>query len=149
MVEVEFRRFNHEPRRTPTTRTSGGLSELLAKQDGGDFLHAVAANTDGRREIIGLGLGPSEAETLWMDLLRGLKAHGLEGTKLVISFGGKTVPRTVFPPALPDSGLGAATERVFETPRQRCRVHRMRSAPAHVSRGRHTAVAPAIRQAFD
>ena len=110
---------------------------------------AVAANTDGRREIIGLGLGPSEAEALWLDLPRGLKAHGLEGTKLVISFGGKTVPRTVFPPALPDSGLGAATERVFETPRQRCRVHRMRSAPAHVSRGRHTAVAPAIRQAFD
>ena len=26
---------------------------------------AVAANTDGRREIIGLGIGPSEAETFW------------------------------------------------------------------------------------
>ena len=44
---------------------------------------AVAANTDGRREIIGLGLGPSEAETFWMDFLRGLKARGLDGTKLV------------------------------------------------------------------
>jgi len=27
---------------------------------------AVAANTEGRREIIGLGVGPSEAETFWM-----------------------------------------------------------------------------------
>lgn len=33
-------------------------------------IKAVAANTDGRREIIGLGLGPSEAEAFWMDLPR-------------------------------------------------------------------------------
>ena len=39
---------------------------------------AVAANTDGRREIIGLGLGPSEAETFWVDFLPGLKARGLD-----------------------------------------------------------------------
>ena len=44
---------------------------------------AVAANTEGRREIIGLGVGPSEAETFWMDFLRSLKARGLDGVKLV------------------------------------------------------------------
>ncbi len=31
---------------------------------------AVAVNTDGRREIIGLGTGPSEAETFWTEFLR-------------------------------------------------------------------------------
>ena len=46
---------------------------------------AVAVNTDGRREIIGLGTGPSEAETFWTEFLRGLKARGLDGVKLVIS----------------------------------------------------------------
>ena len=96
---------------------------------------AVAANTDGRREIIGLGLGPSEAETFWMDFLRSLKARGLDGTKLVISDA--------------HSGLRAAIERVFEATWQRCRVHWMRNALAHVSRGQHTVVAAAIRQAFD
>jgi transposase-like protein len=96
---------------------------------------AVAANTDGRREIIGLGLGPSEAETFWMDFLRGLKARGLDGTKLVISDA--------------HSGLRAAIDRVFEATWQRCRVHWMRNALAHVSRGQHTVVAAAIRQAFD
>ena len=96
---------------------------------------AVAANTDGRREIIGLGLGPSEAETFWMDFLRGLKARGLDGTKLVISDA--------------HNGLRAATERVFDATWQRCRVHWMRNALAHVSRGQHTVVAAAIRQAFD
>ena len=33
--------------------------------------------------------------------------------------------------------------------RQRCRVHWMRNALAHVSKGQHTVVAAAIRQAFD
>jgi transposase-like protein len=46
---------------------------------------AVAVNTDGRREIIGLGLGPSEAETFWTEFLRSLKGRGLDGVKLVIS----------------------------------------------------------------
>ncbi|MGR3762452.1 transposase (plasmid) [Roseobacteraceae bacterium NS-SX3] len=40
---------------------------------------AAIANTGGRREIIGPGLGPSEAGTFWLDFLRGPKAHGLEG----------------------------------------------------------------------
>lgn len=39
---VEFRRFNHEPQRTRMTKTNMDLSELLAKQDGGDYLRAVA-----------------------------------------------------------------------------------------------------------
>lgn len=35
---------------------------------------AVAVNTDGRREIIGLSIGPSEAETFWTDFLHTLRA---------------------------------------------------------------------------
>lgn len=46
---------------------------------------AVAANMEGRREIIGQGIGPSEAVTFRMDFLRSLKARGLDGVKLVIS----------------------------------------------------------------
>jgi putative transposase len=96
---------------------------------------AVAANTDGRREIIGLGIGPSEAETFWMDFLRALKARGLASVKLAISDA--------------HGGLKAAIARVFEATWQRCRVHWMRNALAHVSKGQHTVVAAAIRQAFD
>ena len=96
---------------------------------------AVAANTDGRREIIGLGVGPSEAETFWMDFLRSLRARGLAGVKLVISDA--------------HSGLKAAISRVFDASWQRCRVHWMRNGLAHVSKGQHTVVAAAIRQAFD
>ena len=96
---------------------------------------AVAANTEGRREIIGLGIGPSEAETFWTEFLRSLRARGLGGVRLAISDA--------------HTGLKAAIARVFEATWQRCRVHWMRNALAHVSRGQHTVVAAAIRQAFD
>jgi putative transposase len=45
---------------------------------------AVGVNADGRREILGLDVGPSEAETFWSAFLRKL-ARGLRGVKLVIS----------------------------------------------------------------
>ena len=69
---------------------------------------AVAVNTDGRREIIGLKIGPSEAETFWTDFLRSLKGRGLDGVKLVISDA--------------HTGLKAAIGRVFDAAWQRCRV---------------------------
>ena len=96
---------------------------------------AVAVNTDGRREIIGLAIGPSEAETFWAEFLRSLKSRGLQGVKLVISDA--------------HTGLKAAIARVFEATWQRCRVHWIRNALAHVPKGQHTVVAAAIRQAFN
>src|SRR3954454_4158072 len=46
---------------------------------------AVAVSTDGRREIVGLGIGPSEAEPFWSSFIKGLVRRGLKGVKLVIS----------------------------------------------------------------
>ena len=40
---------------------------------------AVAANTEGRREIIGLNVGLSEAAPFWIDFLRSLNKRGLKG----------------------------------------------------------------------
>jgi putative transposase len=46
---------------------------------------AVAASTEGKREIVGLPIGPSEAETFWATFLKSLVRRGLHGVKLVIS----------------------------------------------------------------
>src|ERR671913_1373895 len=46
---------------------------------------AVAVTTHGRREIVGLHIGPSEAEIFWTDFLRDLVKRGLTGIKLVVS----------------------------------------------------------------
>src|ERR1700761_3934661 len=46
---------------------------------------AVGVNADGRREVLGMAIGPSEAEIFWTDFLRTLARRGLRGIKLVIS----------------------------------------------------------------
>jgi len=45
---------------------------------------AVGLNGDGRREVLGMDVGPSEAETFWTDFLRKLARRGLRGVKLWI-----------------------------------------------------------------
>lgn len=95
---------------------------------------AVAVNTEGKREIVGLHIGPSEAEPFWTSFLRDLVRRGLTGVKLVISDA--------------HEGLKAAITRVLGATWQRCRVHAMRNALAYVPKGQHTMVAAAIRQAF-
>ena len=95
---------------------------------------AVAVTTEGRREIVGLAIGPSEAEPFWSAFLKGLVKRRLKGVKLVISDA--------------DDGLRHAITRVLGATWQRCRVHWMRNALAHVPKGQHTMVAAAIRQAF-
>ena len=69
---------------------------------------AVAVNTDGRREVLGMAIGASEAETFWVEFLRQLKRRGLAGVKLVISDA--------------HEGIKAAVARVFRATWQRCRV---------------------------
>jgi len=94
----------------------------------------VAVNTDGRREIVGLHIGPSEAVPFWSSFLKSLARRGLSGIKLVISDA--------------HEGLKAAIRRVFGAAWQRCRVHWMRNALAHVPKTQQSMVAAALRQAF-
>ena len=81
---------------------------------------AVAVNTDGRREVLGMTTGNSEAEPFWMEFLRSLARRGLRGVKLVISDAHK--------------GLKAAVSKVLGATWQRCRVHFMRNAMAHAGK---------------
>lgn len=46
---------------------------------------AVGANTAGRRGVLGMQAGASEAEQFWTELLCSLTRRGLRGVKLVIS----------------------------------------------------------------
>ena len=68
---------------------------------------AVGVNTDGRREVLGVATGPSEAEPFWKSFLRRLADRGLRGVKLVIADDHK--------------GLRAAAAKAFNATQQRCR----------------------------
>ena len=112
----------------------------LKQREGGRIVSvaaiiAVAVNTEGKREIVGLHIGPSEAETFWSTFLKSLARRGLRGVKLVISDA--------------HEGLKAAIRRVFGSSWQRCRVHWMRNALSYVlPKGQQSMVSAALRQAF-
>ena len=95
---------------------------------------AVAVNSDGRREVLGLDIGPSEAETFWTEFLRKLRRRGLRGVKLVISDA--------------HEGLKAAAARVLSATWQRCRVHFMRNALAHAGKSGRRVVSAFVATAF-
>jgi len=95
---------------------------------------AVAVNSAGRREVLGLAIGASEAETFWIDFLRSLARRGLRGVKLVISDA--------------HEGLKAAAAKVLNASWQRCRVHFMRNVLAHAGKQGRRVVSAFIGTAF-
>ena len=95
---------------------------------------AVAVNGDGRREVLGMSIGASEAETFWAEFLRSLARRGLRGVKLVISDA--------------HEGLKAAVAKVLHASWQRCRVHFMRNVLAHAGKSGRRVVAAFIATAF-
>jgi putative transposase len=95
---------------------------------------AVGVNSDGRREVLGLDIGPSEAETFWTGFLRKLGRRGLRGVKLVISDA--------------HEGIKAAVSKVLNATWQRCRVHFMRNALAHAGKSGRRVVSAFIATAF-
>ena len=69
---------------------------------------AMAVNTDGRREVLGMTIGNSEAEPFWTEFLGSLTRRGLRGVKLVISDA--------------HEGLKAAIAKALGATWQRCRA---------------------------
>jgi transposase-like protein len=95
---------------------------------------AVGVNNDGRREILGMQIGTSEAEPIWTEFLRQLTRRGLRGVKLVVSDA--------------HEGIKAAVTKVLCATWQRCRVHFMRNALAHAGKSGRRVVSAFIGTAF-
>src|SRR5436853_431385 len=95
---------------------------------------AVGVNSDGRREVLGMDIGPSEAETFWTAFLRKLARRGLRGVKLVVSDA--------------HEGIKATVRKVLNASWQRCRVHFMRNVLAHAGKSGRRVVSAFIATAF-
>jgi len=95
---------------------------------------AVGVNTDGRREVLGMAIGHSEAEPFWVEFLRSLARRGLRGVKLVVSDA--------------HEGLKAAITKVLNATWQRCRVHFMRNALAYAGKTQRRIVSAWVGTAF-
>lgn len=98
-------------------------------------LMAYAVGPDGRRQLLGITLGPEESEDSWGDLLEQLLERGLGGVQLVI--------------ADDHAGLAAAVRRFLpEVRRQRCTVHLVRNVLAKVPRRLRKRVAREVGALF-
>ena len=95
---------------------------------------AVGVNSDGRREVLGMDIGASEAEPFWTAFLRKLARRGLRGVKLVISDA--------------HEGIKAAVSKLLCASWQRCHVHFMRNALAHAGKSGRRVVSAFIATAF-
>jgi transposase-like protein len=96
---------------------------------------AYAVHDTGRREVIGLDLGEIESEAFWTEFLRGLRARGLQGLRLVISDH--------------HEGLKTAIARVLDAPWQRCCVHFVRNMHGHCRPAQRGLVSAALREVFN
>jgi putative transposase len=96
---------------------------------------AIGVTAEGKREVLGLDVGPSEEEAFWEQFLRGLVERGLTGVQLVISDA--------------HAGLKRALTTILQGASwQRCRVHFVRNALALVPKSAQQLVAATIRTVF-
>ena len=89
----------------------------------------------GHQEIVGFDVGETETEAFWREFLRGLRARGLDGVRLVISDA--------------HSGLKNAIAQVLGAPWQRCTVHFLRDMLGHVCKAQQPLISGAIRGIFN
>ncbi len=95
---------------------------------------AVGVNTKGRREVLGMEIGTSEAEPIWTEFLRKLTRRGLRGVRLVVSDA--------------HGGIKAAVAKDLNATWQRCRAHFMRNVLPQASRQGRRVLSAFIATAF-
>jgi putative transposase len=95
---------------------------------------AKGVNLQGRREVLGFDVIPTESEESWTQFFKGLKERGLHGVRLVISDA--------------HGGLKAAARKVLKAEWQRCKVHFYRNVLVQVVRRSQAEVSEAMKAVF-
>ncbi len=138
-LDAEVERFRTRPLTGAYPYLWLDATYLKVRQDGRvvsmAVVIAIGVNAEGRREVLGLDVGPSEEEAFWEQFLRGLVERGLTGVRLVISDAHAGLKR-------------ALTTVVQGASWQRCRVHFVRNALALVPKSAQQLVAATIRTVF-
>lgn len=99
-------------------------------------LVVVGIGADGFREVLGVWVAHSESEASWGEVFASLRQRGLTGVRYVVSDDHR--------------GLVRAVERHFQGALwQRCQVHFVRNALAHVAQKDRASVAETLRTITD
>jgi len=98
-------------------------------------LMVSGVNSQGNREILGVRIGDSEAESFWRDTFEWLKERGLSDVAFVVSDDHK--------------GMGAALKRSFQGAIwQRCQVHFMRNILSFTPPRHKAKIAEGLKRIF-
>ena len=95
---------------------------------------ATGVNQQGRREVLGVDVMPTETEEGWSQFFKTLKERGLSGVRLVISDA--------------HGGLKNAVRKVLKAEWQRCKVHFYRNVLVHVPKRSQAEVSEAMKAVF-
>ena len=95
---------------------------------------ATGVNLQGRREVLGMDVIPTESEEGWTQFFKSLKERGLQGVRLVVSDA--------------HGGLKAAVRKVLKAEWQRCKVHFYRNVLVQVSKRSQAEVSEAMKAVF-
>jgi len=95
---------------------------------------ATGVNPQGRREVLGLDVIPTETEEGWAQFFKALKERGLSGVQLVISDA--------------HGGLKSAVRKVLKAEWQRCKVHFYRNVLVQVPKRSQAEVSEAMKAVF-
>ncbi len=138
-LDAEVERFRTRPLTDRYPYVWLDATYLKVRQDGRvvsmAVVIAIGVTAEGRREVLGLDVGPSEEEAFWQQFLRGLVGRGLAGVQLVTSDAHAGLKR-------------ALTTVLHGASWQRCRVHFVRNALAVVPKGAQQLVAATVRTVF-
>jgi putative transposase len=95
---------------------------------------ATGVNAQGRREVLGFDVIPTETEEGWTQFFKSLKERGLSGVRLVISDA--------------HGGLKNGARKVLKAEWQRCKVHFYRNVLSQVPKRSQAEVSEAMKAVF-
>ena len=136
-LDEKVRQFRERPLGESRYVWVDALYEKVREDDRVESMAVVIAtgvNAEGRREVLGFDVIPTETEDGWTQFFKSLKERGLSGVRLVISDA--------------HGGLKGAARKVLKAEWQRCKVHFYRNVLVHVPKRSQSEVSEAMKAVF-
>ena len=136
-LDDKVRQFRERPLGESRYVWVDALYEKVREDDRVESMAVVIAtgvNAQGRREVLGFDVIPTETEEGWAQFFKSLKERGLGGVQLVISDA--------------HGGLKNAARKVLKAEWQRCKVHFYRNVLSQVPKRSQAEVSEAMKGVF-
>ncbi len=136
-LDEKVRQFRERPLGESRYVWVDALYEKVRQDDRVESMAVVIAtgvNAQGRREVLGFDVIPTESEEGWTQFFKSLKERGLSGVQLVVSDA--------------HGGLKGAARKVLKAEWQRCKVHFYRNVLVHVPKRSQSEVSEAMKAVF-